>query len=430
MKGYELKARPAKLWCGCFGEYSSRECLKNMANIWLYLRRQYTIPVLVLALAALLLRLCCPQMILNERLQLLIFPAVLLIVWRIPRQKEWRLPISLVMVALACWLLSALHIRGYLYGGLLRPKILLASLAKDDGDLVRQEMARYYRQIAQRFTMPELSLLYRDFADGANTYSWWANKRSDIFVYGQTNWANIAIADELLTGFLPGEIGEKSRAQKQEQAWLQEQLRKYGISAERNYYSLGFSGERYLLALNPESVHVPLEPKELILHVLGFVAKALHLSWGLVRSNEGQERLYTDIQATLTQALSVKGEWKSYAPLALVYFLRGNFYLMQAQRKGAVDAEGLNCALRDFQTAAGKATINSDPFIMAAILNDIAVIKLMQASVAADYQAAVRLLRQAAGIHGEDGLPVRGGRIAFVNLIILDRLGFSSTVTK
>ncbi|MCC6932392.1 MAG: hypothetical protein IT292_03960 [Deltaproteobacteria bacterium] len=390
-------------------------------KIWAYINKRITLLLLFAAVILIVLRIINLQLILNRQLQFWLFPLALLAVWKMPHKPQWRIPGVLIGGALFCWALSALHVQGFFYGTVYRPPILLAELNKDDSDLYSQQMKLQYRDISRYLVMPKLSMLHRKFAKQNDAYRWWQSKAASVvFIYGQKNWADISVAGEDIARYIPTD-SVKHNAER----WIAGEAKKYDLREGRDYFSLASSpqADLLLLALTPEAVHVPLEPMELILQVIGFLGKALNdLTLRPVSLLES-EKAMSQAQSALSGGLMVHGSWKSLVAQAFMHFLRGNFFLLRATLVVGEDRGLVDCAVTDFQRAAGKIMLKTDPFIMAAIINNLAVAKMQQAQGEEDYKTVVRLLMQAAAIVDKNGLPVRGGRLAFLNLILLDKQG-------
>ena len=357
-------------------------------------------------------------------IQTIVFPILAVALFYLPRQKKQRIPMGLAILALLCWLFSALHVRGLLSDIINPPEIIVTSLRGDPDDIEARAFKRaYYRQGRGRLN-PTIGLRQGSYND-VQSLSRWGFRSADtsIVITGDKFWPKIALSNNRIKRIsgVGSFFSQSNQAQFSE--WLRRASEFYRLNIGENFFPVELLGVDFQLigVLLPGEVSNPMQDEDLLAAWLAEVVSAVGKNVpDYISASSSPIELLQARREMLVSASMMPGRWKSPAALGLSRFLGGTFGLVAATQ--SLELSSKQCASNDFKYALGQVEERADPELYAAILNNAAIARLMVAQSSADYYYIEKMLMDASLVtYGEKSLPV--SRAALINLMILDKNG-------
>ena len=362
----------------------------------------------------------------REDAQTVLFPFVLLLVWQLPRLPVLRVPSVLLSAAAAFWLVGTLNVRGYLPSLFSTPGIYLAKIEGDTSDLEARAFERRYRDVSRTYSLPGLELVHRRF-DGAGDATRWLTTREQGVALLSGNQRALRLylspkAGEQLA------VGEPIAALSNE---MHAEARKLGLKMDGRVRGARLASSDIVMAVGviPESIELPNQAPELVRHYVGWMARALRVDLLTLEesplTNDSHQEVLALQRDALNEAMMVEGAWTSYTPTGFAQMLVATGYLLQSAR---AESDGYQEGVLKLVRAAysrSKRLIRQRyaPDIYAMVLNNDAVVRLLQSESDGQRKDVRRMLWQAAAIKDANGGVVLGAKLAYLNLLLLERKG-------
>ena len=362
----------------------------------------------------------------REDMQALLFPFVLLLIWRMPKVAALRVPPVLLLGAGAFWLLGSLNVRGYLPSVFSTPGVYLAKVDGDTSDLEARAFERRYRDVARTYSLPALEMVHRRF-DSAAEASAWLNSR-------ELGASLLAGNQRALRLYLSPKAGEQLAAGEAVTPLSNEahaEARKLELPLDGRVRGLRLAASDLVLAVGviPEFVSLPNHAPELVQHYVGWLSRALRIDLltveeGSLTDDSHQELLALQRDA-LNEAMMVEGAWSSYTPTGFAQMMVATGYLLQAS---ASDVDGYQSGVLQLVRVAYARSkrlmrVKFDPEAYAVLLNNDAVVRILQSESEGERRDVRRLLWEAASIRDAKGGVVLGAKLALLNLVLMERKG-------
>lgn len=360
--------------------------------------------------------------VLMESFQFVVFPIVLVIVWRLPKESQSRLPTPLLLLAFLLWV--SVRSYGYVTDRLNGHAVLLAHFKKDSGGVEAQHFYRRYTEISRTYELLPMHLLHRGFDNDREAREYLAQTESSPFLmYGPTSWFRLVFT-ESVSGYTdeypllarPSEIPE----------YFSNAAKEFGIALNRDVVvvELNSLDVPFAVAYQPEVIGVPGEPAELTRHSVAWLSKGLELFDPTPGESIGEERLVGRRAKRFNafyEASHVAGSWRTQVLLGLSHYFLGTMDLLDALDREGTELMPIESALSSFKKAAGLAIQGSDPEVFSAIFNNAAVAQIAKGGSPENVKKARSWLKLALTTQFHTGEPVLGARAAMLNLISLDQ---------
>ncbi len=362
----------------------------------------------------------------REDMQAALFPFVLLLIWRMPQSAALRVPPSLLLGAAALWLVGGLNVRGYLPSLLSTPGVYLAKVEGDTSDLEARAFERRYRDVSRTYSLPTLELVHRRFAGVKDASAWLSSRDQGV--------ALLAGNQRVLRLYLSPEAGEQLAIGEAITPLSNEahaEARKLQLPLDGRVRGVRLPASDLVLAVGviPELVDLPSHAPELVQHYVGWIARALRLDLltsedNSVTDDSHQETLALQRDA-LNEAVMVEGAWSSYTPTGFAQMLIATSYLLQAS---TLESDGyqpgvLTVVRNSYARSKRLMRQKFDPHAYAVLLNNDAVVRILQSESDGERKDVRRLLWQAAAIRDAEGRAVLGAKLALLNLLLMERRG-------
>ncbi len=345
--------------------------------------------------------------------QAILFPAILFCLWRIPRSRAHRIPTVVIFLAVVCWFVTSLHVRGYLmhFGG--TSHVLWSRLANDPYGVTARELTIRLNEIGKRHDLAPVPLLHRTLPLSASELDQQFEREQDlsVLINGNPEWLSVHLRVR----------PEEFKLMPLPEHELVVDAYQYGLSGENEFGILPGAAFDVPLALGiaPRHFQVPTANTPVALEYLAWFLDAFAPS----SSSDGGTAENRAVWR-LRYAASIEGPWKSATPQGVASYLLGNFLLFRAVSNSSIDHGTLTCAIEMHRKAAGKIFRKYEPEIRSLILNDSAVARLLAATELSEFDGARTLLVQASLIVDRNNTPTRGAKLALLNLQTLERAGY------
>ncbi|MCB0323380.1 MAG: hypothetical protein KDD69_07390 [Bdellovibrionales bacterium] len=358
-----------------------------------------------------------------DDVQMVLFPFVLLAFWRLPRSTRFRLPVPLVVLAVALWLTSAAYVEGIFAGSLPETGAYVARFEKDPRGMAGRDLLRRYNQIARTYELPRAMQL-EHVVSAADIQTFLDEHRLTPFViFGRADWFDMEFSGNIaryLGPLLPA-IGEPAA-----EAALRE-ARQMGLFHGENVILIQPSGFAWPLAVTyqPEKMVVPGEPAELTRHWAAWLGQGLVGQPKLVEHlgiTEARAAFIATRNDGFAEAAQIAGAWKTNSPLGLAEYFVGTLELLDAATSDHFSDTLRNSVLARYRTAAGYVEQESSPETYAAIFNNAAVALLFTADETKDLEQVRRWLDTALDTKVRGDIPL-GVKAALFNMDSLARNG-------
>lgn len=358
----------------------------------------------------------------TEVLQTIFAPVVILCFWKIPNRKSLQLPAVMVAAAILCWFISALQLKGYLLAGSFPAGPYLSRLDNDRYGLKTREFYDEFNRIARTYSLNSLRLIYRHFDEDAGARQWISRNASSRLVLRRNPYWMRAVLPDQIAGFSPsgsavGAAGDDSLA---EEFLCPAELREGGVPILVPGTSI-----RLWAAPSFEYFELPNSPLSLSSHLLSWLSDGL---WPLMREDPNWNSMDSALKNAIRrdrfyEATTMLGPWKSPEPLAASHFFLGTLDLFESAGNRGAQKDLRKCSLAQFSRAAAYVKVAKHPFLGAAVFNNSAVLAMLQRPDYLDLERVREWLWFAASAAEYSPNPPRGARLAFCNIMTLEKAG-------
>lgn len=315
------------------------------------------------------------------------------------------------------WLAGAFHIRGYLpdrnsFSGAMT-RLSRDSSAKETS----QELAIKINEVNSLYGSNRLRLIPRSLNSTSDAKLWIeSNPGVTHLIYGQSDWPTVELQGQSLYGqrLLPfsSPVYPSSGSL----------CPSHSLSHTLLIAKPGSLPVDLCLVLSPERFKLPFREPELARHFLSFF-------------NEGLSRLHSEISPLIdpgewrrrpfSQAAEIVGPWGNKVPLGTARFFLGTLYITDhlTTEQFFTTNSGLDCALQELRKSLKLAYAQEAPEVNAAILNNIAVVQVLQAQNKQDFATALKTLNRMLAKKSPQSPVFVGHHAALFNLINLNKLG-------
>lgn len=368
--------------------------------------------------------------LLLEDAQTILFPVALLCIARLPVNSKYRLSWVPLTIILACWLTAAIHVRGYFPHQLGRSTVYLARLNNDKSELKARELYRTYNEVANAYSLPLMSMVQREFTSLDEARSWLdARPTAAFLVLGEPNWLRVLLQHRVSLVepvVVNSPVLSEGVSSSGEHA-LRTEAVYYGIDLEAQAAVVRSNGSDLALVITrtPDSIRLPAEPSDLARHYLGWLAKGLDKPSATNPSAETLELQRAQRDDAFSSAANIRGQWRTFAPVSLARFFRGQLALGAGLSGGRTEYGEVRCAVKHLAQAKKALQVKFDPELYSAILNNLGVSLITMNHEAATITDARRALAVASTVTEATGVPTYSARLALLNLLMLDRAGLS-----
>ena len=316
--------------------------------------------------------------------------------------------------------------RGYLPSLFTTPGVYLAKVEGDTSDLEARAFERRYRDVSRTYSLPTLEMVHRRF-DGADDASKWLNSRElgVSLLAGNQRALRLYLApkagEQLAVGEVSAPLSNEAHAE----------ARKLQLVLDGRVRGLRLPASDLVLGVGviPEFVSLPNHAPELVQHYVGWLSRALRVD--LLTFEEGSltddshQGLLALQRDALNEAMMVEGAWSSYTPTGFAQMMVATGYLLQATSS---EVDGYQSGvLQLVRTAYARSKrlmrLKFDPEAYAVLLNNDAVVRILQSESDGERRDVRKLLWQAAGIRDAKGGAVLGAKLAILNLVLMERKG-------
>jgi len=349
--------------------------------------------------------------VLLEDFQQIAFPLVVALFFLGTRYFKLGVSAWLAVVPILFWGASLTSIRGVVDYRVFGPSMAMARLV-DDPDLeMRGKFYRDYQRLARQASFPALKLLENRIESSGDAQRSLEKMELDLLVSGKYSWLNLTLAEDRLekiagVTFSVGEV---------------EGYENYVSSddIERTMPLAGpYSGEKWFILKGPRSLSLPTRDSLLARSFIGWL--------GLALNPDIVKEPALGFSPRKTMALSRISEsfglWASNVPRAFGGFLLGTSYILNSIESELL-AELKLCARSTFASAASRVSVRENPELYVAIYNNAAVAKIISTTTPHVMKLARAELWKAANARDKKGALAPGAKIAYANLIKLERLG-------
>lgn len=400
--------------------------IRPFVEVW---RKNFNTPWGIVFVLTFFLLLILPRFgIRIEDTQTLFFPVVLVSFWKFPRTSNFCFPIAFVILAFGCWGFSFLFTRAFVPNRLMSRAIYVSRLSDDQHEVETHRFQRQFHEVAKTHSFTGLSQLERTFRNELDALAWLSHHPQALMLLrGSPALLEVILPARGLTwengATLDPDIPES----------LLQASRRAGIELSKDTIILQPRDLDVALAIagTPELLRLPGPPPDQSWHFLVLLAKGFSVGSGTRGSPKIQDQTFALFQAKrweeFVEASRLYSGWRFTSPRALAEFFLGTDQLLGSTRNSAEGAKEIQCALLNFRRGMRYARKKQDREILAALFNNAAVAQLLLAHTGSteerDYRTARKWLLQAASIVNSSGKVVRGGKLAYLNLVMLERAG-------
>lgn len=348
-----------------------------------------------------------------EDVQIVLFPFFCLLLVALPLQFQYRLPISLMVFSLALWAGSTFHLR------ILLPRALndvdafvVSRLVADDNSVFVRQFIKRYEIIANTYGLPPARLVAKHFDSQKTARAWFVeNSTNQLFlVRGVNTWLEIVFNPAMYWS------SESKQISSRESDSQNEKLRQKIKPIE---FRVPWVPQALLLATIPESIGTPAQPREFVLHALGWLSQSLCLR----ESNQSRSESLS-VEAAKRDALAQlsldASAGLSNGVAAIGQYLQALSILDEYRKQGYLGRERIDEAILLLRNAAGFVRMETDPELFSMVFNNAGVAAMAVAETPHELYKArfwIRVAHDTAAFGEEVSI---GAQIAMHNLMILD----------
>ena len=340
-----------------------------------------------------------------EDSQLFAFPVLLVGFFLFDKDSWLRPPTILLVLAFLLWGLSGLKLRGYI--GEIGDTIPLAILTDDSSGEQTKKFRVAYRWISRNYDLPSLSPLKKSFSSADEAREWQKSSRSDRpMLFGDPSWLGLSLPARPLEKIAGLKVAEASESG--------ELLNNYNITESDQFVEVSDidSGFKYLLSPGVDILKIPTTESNLGQFYIAWMAKAF-------LSSGADGNLNSETISSLSKAAELSGPWKSVLPPSYAHFLLGSSYILSAINQNLI-AE-LECGVESLKESAAFHTKRESLEHYAALLNNASVGQALFSKDEGLLRQARAWAWKASNIRDESGEPVRSAKLAYFNLIQMER---------
>ena len=360
----------------------------------------------------------------KEDIQTILFPFVLVSLWRLPREPKFRVPSKLIAVVFVLWVGATLHLRRSFPGRNQGIVSYISRLDQDPQGLAARTYYRRYMEISKTYHLPAIGLLYRNFANSVEASQWLSeNSSQGVMIRGSALWPTVVFPR------LSKPFHARLRQSDVLPDWYVVEAKKLDLALAQDALIVRLPGTDVpiAVAIFPEEFAMPLEPADLSAHLLAWAAAGLWPEQSKdigSRPNKGMRLRRVNLQRDrLNEACRVEGPWKTNAPLGAAQFFLGTLDLLDYIANGAREQALSSCAVQELVSGAAFAVKWTDPQVFASLFNNAVVVKVVQGLSGKEDREMRKWLFRAATTVDDQGQPVRSAKLAMLNLIALERGG-------
>lgn len=353
---------------------------------------------------------------LAEDAQTVMFPLCSIAFYFIPKSREQRLPLALIVLISILWIGTSAFVRGALPTSAQTPHVYLSRLSGDGDGLRARAIYQRYNEIARTYELPKMELVQRFFSTEDDARQWLrSSPQSPFVIWGSPEWYGLVFAPSQDPLFLPHRMNSLCSGKSDRTA---------SPASSGEICIPPFEGHFKLVFL-PESIGIPDEPPELGRHFIAWLARGLSLQKAEIAPDPGPDagRLMSESaqllamrRDALTEALRIEGPWASGNPHGLAHFLLGTLDCIEWLNQADESSRLLESSLGHLRKAASLVAKSDNPRLFAAIFNNAALVKLLLAEGNEDVLQAKRWLDLAVDSEKEG----RGLRYALENLALVN----------
>ncbi len=345
-----------------------------------------------------------------EDFQQFAFPVVVVLFFVAARY--FRLGISnwLAVIPFLFWIASLCNIHGVMASSGFGPSMAMARLVDDPELELRGKFFRDYQKLARKESLPSLGLLENQIADSEEALQSLEAKGLDILVSGNFSWLTISLSRDRLDKI--SGVSSLTREDIEYENYLSPD------DVSRLVVVKGVDqNNEWLVLKGPQSVFLPTRDSLLARSFLGWMGTAV----GSKVENESRDFSF-ERSFALSRITESFGLWASNVPRAFGGFLLGTAHLINSVENRFMPEMKI-CSRSIFATAASRVSANEDPELYAAIFNNAAIAKILSTTTPHVMRQAKAELWKAANTRDNQGKLAPGARVAYVNLLKLERLG-------
>ena len=350
--------------------------------------------------------------VLQEDIQVVLFPFFCFLLFVLPVQRHFRPPLALISLAVFLWLSSVV------YSHVIQPRaesdvpyFSVSRLDSDGGGVFVRQMSKRYDTISGTHDLPPLRVVVQSLDSTLLAQEWLreGSPRQLFVVSGASSWLQIVFNPDIRWSSkaeflrrLDPDLGSANSL----------------ANIETVPFKVQWVPRPLLLATLPRSIDSPAGgSKEFVLHALGWLSKALstHLS-----SNSTNDLVDPGTADALAQLSADSRIGLSNGIAAIGQYLQALVLLAEYQSQGSVGDEIIDRAIALFRDAARFVKMESNPELFSVVFNNAGVALMAVADTPEELYKARFWIRVAhdASAFG-DTLPT-GSQVAMENLLRLD----------
>ncbi|MBP9838712.1 MAG: hypothetical protein KBC84_08355 [Proteobacteria bacterium] len=303
-------------------------------------------------------------------------------------------------------------------------RIYFLPLNHDQGQKETREMYVRYRQIAQAYSLPKMDIVYHNFTTLEDQQSWLENKKNIMFsVSGDEQ--SLKLTFNLFKRLF-------TMNQQPLPEWIDREVKKLDLVSGKDFQLLQIknSPQYVAVALLPNEITIPLEPKDLNLHYLAWLGRSLSdftigkyiavdRKGKLASSHEldmaEQEAFYRD---SLSQLVNYNGTWKSPMTYLLGRHVLATYdlikYVFEPRKNEKLLEEIFNYNRSNLKLLAREG--EKDLSGLARV--NLGIARVVSAEDQSDYDSGIRELK----IAFMQEKVTKSSKLAMLNLILLNTM--------
>lgn len=345
-----------------------------------------------------------------EDFQQFAFPVVVVLFFTVARYLKLGISNWLAVIPLLFWIVSLCNILGVVASSGFGPSMAMARLVDDPELELRGKFFRDYQKLARQKSLPALGLLEKQIPDSKRALQSLEAKGLDVLVSGSFSWLTVSLSKDRLE-----KISGISPLVKQDLEY-ENYLSPDDVARLMVIKGIDQNNE-WLVLKGPQSVLLPTRDSLLAGTFIGWLGTAL----GSKIENESSDFSF-ERSFALSRITESFGLWATNVPRAFAGFLLGTSHLINSV-ENKVLPEIKICSRSIFAAAASRVSASENPELYAAIFNNAAVAKILSTTTPHVMRQARAELWKAANTRDSRGELAPGARVAYVNLLKLERLG-------